>query len=160
LFGLDFCLSTVSRLGAKVILFHRHSHILNKEDADAAEIVQNNFIREGIELVLDSQMQRVEKTPEGKTLYYTCNGQSESVTVDEILIGAGRAPNVEGLNLEAVGVEYDRHGVKVNDYISRSQQAIAIRRNAISASLRRGVIAPITRSLPEGVFLFSTQQCH
>ncbi|MGF1589172.1 MAG: mercuric reductase [Pleurocapsa sp.] len=113
-----------SRLGAKVILFHRHSHILNKEDADAAEIVQNNFIREGIELVLDSQIQRVEKTLEGKTLYYTRNGKAESVTVDEILIGAGRAPNVEGLNLEAVGVEYDRHGVKVNDYLQTTNPKI------------------------------------
>jgi pyruvate/2-oxoglutarate dehydrogenase complex dihydrolipoamide dehydrogenase (E3) component len=113
-----------SRLGCKVILSHRHSHLLNKEDADAAEIVQNNFIREGIELVLDSQMQRVEKTPEGKTLYYTRNGKPESVTVDEILVGAGRAPNVEGLNLEAVGVEYDRHGVKVNDYLQTSNPKI------------------------------------
>ncbi|AFZ37832.1 Dihydrolipoyl dehydrogenase [Stanieria cyanosphaera PCC 7437] len=121
-----------SRLGCKVILFHRYSHLLNKEDTDAAEIVQTNFIREGIELVLDSQIQRVEKTPEGKTLYYTCNGQTELVTVDEILIGAGRAPNVEGLNLEAVGVEYDRasaalrdrNGVKVNDYLQTTNPKI------------------------------------
>jgi pyruvate/2-oxoglutarate dehydrogenase complex dihydrolipoamide dehydrogenase (E3) component len=113
-----------NRLGCKVILFHRHSHLLNKEDADAAEIVQNTFIREGIELALNSQMQRVEKTREGKTLYYIHNGKPESVTVDEILIGAGRAPNVEGLNLEAVGVEYDRHGVKVNDYLQTTNSHI------------------------------------
>ncbi|MGF1540742.1 MAG: FAD-dependent oxidoreductase, partial [Pleurocapsa sp.] len=67
---------------------------------------------------------RVENTPEGKTLYYTRNGKAESVTVDEILIGAGRAPNVEGLNLEAVGVEYDRHGVKVNDYLQTTNPKI------------------------------------
>ncbi len=113
------------RLGCKVILFHRGSPILNKEDADAAEIVQNTFIREGIHLVLDSQIQRVEKTREGKTLYYTRNGKPESVTVDEILVGAGRVPNVEGLNLEAVGVEYDqRKGVKVNDYLQTANPKI------------------------------------
>ncbi|MBE9170547.1 mercuric reductase [Pleurocapsales cyanobacterium LEGE 06147] len=113
-----------NRLGCKVILFHRHSHLLNKEDTDAAEIVQNTFIREGIQLVLSSQIQRVEKTSNGKTLYYTCNGKSESVTVDEILIGAGRAPNVEGLNLVAVGVDYDRQGVKVNDYLQTTNPKI------------------------------------
>lgn len=113
-----------ARLGSKVILFHKHSHLLNKEDIDAADIVQNVFIREGIELVLDSQMQRVEKTSQGKTLYYTRNGQPESVTVDEILVGAGRSPNVEGLNLEAVGVEYDRHGVKVDDYLQTTNPKI------------------------------------
>jgi pyruvate/2-oxoglutarate dehydrogenase complex dihydrolipoamide dehydrogenase (E3) component len=113
------------RLGCEVALFHRGSHILNKEDADAAEIVQNVFIREGIRLVLGCQMQRVEKTSAGKTLYYTRNGKSESVTVDEVLVGAGRAPNVEGLNLERVGVEYDpRKGVKVNDYLQTTNPKI------------------------------------
>ncbi|MBD0361290.1 MAG: mercuric reductase [Coleofasciculus sp. C3-bin4] len=113
------------RLGCEVALFHRGSRILNKEDADAAEIVQNVFIREGIRLVLGCQMQRVEKTSAGKTLYYTCNGKSESVTVDEVLVGAGRDPNVEGLNLERVGVEYDpRKGVKVNDYLQTTNPKI------------------------------------
>jgi pyruvate/2-oxoglutarate dehydrogenase complex dihydrolipoamide dehydrogenase (E3) component len=45
--------------------------------------------------------------------------------VDEILAGAGRAPNVEGLNLEAVGVQYDkRKGVKVNDHLQTSNPMI------------------------------------
>jgi pyruvate/2-oxoglutarate dehydrogenase complex dihydrolipoamide dehydrogenase (E3) component len=112
------------RLGAKVILLHQHSHILNKEDIDAAEIVQNNFIEEGIQLILDAQMQKVENTSEGKVLYYSRNHKTESVTVDEILIGVGRSPNVEGLNLELVGVEYDRQGVKVNDYLQTTNPKI------------------------------------
>jgi len=112
-------------LGCDVVLFHRNSHILNKEDADAAEIVQNVFIREGIRLVLGCQIKRVVKTGEGKTLYFTGIGQEESITVDEILAGAGRTPNVEGLNLEAVGVEYDqKQGVKVNDYLQTTNSQI------------------------------------
>ncbi|MGQ4647131.1 FAD-containing oxidoreductase [Lyngbya aestuarii] len=114
------------RLGCEVVLFHRGSHILNKEDADAAEIVQQVLVREGIRLVLGSKMQRVAKTSEGKTLYFTsCSGQQESITVDEILVGAGRAPNVEGLNLETVGVDYDqRKGVIVNDYLQTTNPKI------------------------------------
>jgi len=47
------------------------------------------------------------------------------VTVDEILAGAGRAPNVEGLNLEQAGVAYDtRSGVKVNDFLQTTNPAI------------------------------------
>ncbi len=114
-----------NRLGCEVVLFHQGSQILNKEDADAAEIVQKVFIREGIRLVLGCQVKRVETTSEGKRLYFTGSGQEESVTVDEILVGAGRAPNVEGLNLEAVGVEYDkRGGVKVNDYLQTTNPRI------------------------------------
>lgn len=114
-----------SRLGSQVILFHNSSHILNKEDGDAAEILQNNFLRENIRLVLDCQILRVEKTDAGKTLYFKNGDREESVTVNEILAGAGRAPNVEGLNLEAVGVEYDRRrGVFVNDYLQTSNPKI------------------------------------
>ncbi|MGL5873084.1 MAG: mercuric reductase [Xenococcaceae cyanobacterium] len=114
-----------SRLGSQVILFHNSSHILNKEDDDAAEILQNKFLRENIRLVLDCQILRVEKTDAGKTLYFKNGDREESVTVNEILAGAGRAPNVEGLNLEAVGVEYDRHrGVFVNDYLQTSNPKI------------------------------------
>ncbi len=114
-----------SRLGSQVILFHNSSHILNKEDADAADILQKTFLREHIRLVLDCQILRVEKTDAGKTLYFKNGDREESVTVDEILAGAGRSPNVEGLNLEAVGVEYDRRrGVFVNDYLQTSNPKI------------------------------------
>src|SRR4030043_295883 len=45
-------------------------------------------------------------------------GTKDSIAVDEILIGAGRAPNVEDLNLEQAGVQYDtRRGVFVDDYL-------------------------------------------
>ena len=46
------------------------------------------------------------------------------MTVDEILVATGRTPNVEGLNLEVVGVEYDEHGVKVNDYLQTTNPKI------------------------------------
>jgi pyruvate/2-oxoglutarate dehydrogenase complex dihydrolipoamide dehydrogenase (E3) component len=113
------------RLGCEVVLFHRGNHLLSKEDADAAEIVQKAFVREGIQLILGSQIQRVEKTDAGKVLYFQVKGKLESIAVDEILVGAGRAPNVEGLNLEAVGVDFDsKTGIKVNDYLQTSNPKI------------------------------------
>ncbi len=113
------------RLGVNVTLFHNHSDLLNKEDADAAEIVQNTFINEGIHLILESQIKRVEKTEQGKVIYCQNQGKLINITVDEILVGAGRAPNVESLNLEAVGVNYDtRKGVSVNDYLQTTNPNI------------------------------------
>jgi pyruvate/2-oxoglutarate dehydrogenase complex dihydrolipoamide dehydrogenase (E3) component len=113
------------RLGCEVVLFHRGHHLLNKEDAEAAKIVQKTFIQEGIRLVLGDRMERVEKSNAGKTIYFKGNGQLESITVNEILAGAGRAPNVEGLNLEAVGVAYDPgRGVQVNDYLQTTNPKI------------------------------------
>ncbi|MEH2156120.1 mercuric reductase [Nostoc sp.] len=113
------------RLGCEVVLFHSGSHLLNKEDAEAAEILQKVLISEGIRVVLNSKLEEVVTVTQGKRLYFSSNGHRDSVTVDEILVGAGRSPNVEGLNLESVGVAYDKHqGVKVNDYLQTTNPKI------------------------------------
>jgi pyruvate/2-oxoglutarate dehydrogenase complex dihydrolipoamide dehydrogenase (E3) component len=113
------------RLGSEVVLFHRNSSVLNKEDQEAAEILQKVLRKEGIRLVLNAKLEEVVTVTEGKRLYFSTNGHRDSVTVDEILVGAGRTPNVEGLNLEVVGVEYDkRQGVKVNDYLQTTNPKI------------------------------------
>lgn len=116
---------TFHRLGSKVSLIHKYSHLLNKEDEEAAKIIEDNLIREKVNLILSAQPVRVENTEEGKKIYYRLDTGEDSVIVDEILMGAGRAPNVEGLNLEAVGVEYDnRRGVVVNDFLQTTNPKI------------------------------------
>ena len=112
------------RLGAEVILFHKHSHLLNRENAEAAQIVQNQFLQEGIKLVFNAQIRRTEKTSIGKRIFYLDDNQEKSIDVEEILMGAGRQPNIENLNLEVVGVKYDRQGVKVNDYLQTTNSSI------------------------------------
>lgn len=113
------------RLGCQVVLLHKHGHILDREDADAAEIVQKAFVSESIRLVLDASLKQVERKNGEKIIHYTTRGVEESVAVDEILAGAGRAPNVEGLDLEAVGVRYDRReGVIVNDRLQTTNPRI------------------------------------
>ncbi|MBD2577663.1 mercuric reductase [Oscillatoria sp. FACHB-1406] len=113
------------RLGSEVILLHKHGHLLDREDPDAAKILQQQLQQENLHLILDCKLERVEVTPEGKAIYYRQNGTTQSIIVDEILVGAGRAPNVEGLNLEAVGVDCDsQRGVFVNDYLQTSNPRI------------------------------------
>ena len=111
------------RLGSEVTLLEMADHILVREDPDAAAIVQASMIRDGVNLVVKCGVQRVERTDAGKVIHFTCGGE-RSVVVDEILVGAGRAPNVEGLNLEAAGVTYDRHGIQVNDSLQTSNPRI------------------------------------
>lgn len=113
------------RLGCEVVLLHKNAQILDKEDVGAANIVQQAFVRDGIQLILESKIERVEQTNAGKVIYYQCQGKEASVTVDEIIASAGRSPNVEGLNLETVGVEYDtRTGVFVNDNLQTTNPRI------------------------------------
>jgi len=113
------------RLGSEVTLLHNHGQLLNKEDHDAAAIVQRQFTQEGINLALDVTLDRVEWTEAGKVLHFYRNDMVESVVVDEILVGAGRQPNVEDLSLETVGVQYDlRQGVRVNNYLQTTNPRI------------------------------------
>jgi pyruvate/2-oxoglutarate dehydrogenase complex dihydrolipoamide dehydrogenase (E3) component len=113
------------RLGSQVILFHKNDHILDREDRDAAEIVQSRFIREGVRLILKSDLQEVQVVNGEKVIHFEADEKPSAVAVDEILVGAGRAPNVEHLNLEAAGVQYDlRKGVFVDDHLVTTNPAI------------------------------------
>lgn len=111
---------TFQRLGCEVTLLHKHARLLDREDPDAAELLQQVFLKEGIRVILNCNIDQVRPSSEGKVI----DANGTSFVVDEILVGAGRAPNVEGLNLEAVGVNYDRKGIKVNDYLQTTNPRI------------------------------------
>jgi pyruvate/2-oxoglutarate dehydrogenase complex dihydrolipoamide dehydrogenase (E3) component len=113
------------RLGCKVTLLNDTAHVLNREDADAAEIVQRAFVRDGVELLLSAQVTGARRDGGDKVLHVRHAEGERDVRVDEILVGAGRAPNVEGLDLEVVGVQYDRErGVVVDDHLRTSNPRI------------------------------------
>lgn len=113
------------RLGCEITLFHKHGHILDREDADAAEIVQQQFYKDGIKLVLSSRFHRVERSNGAIALHYEAAGQVTSAIVDHVLVSAGRTPNVENLNLEAADVDYTvQRGIWVNDYLQTSNPHI------------------------------------
>ncbi len=122
--GCEFA-QAFQRLGSRVSLLHKHSRIMNREDPDAAALLQRVFMDEGIELILEARPTRVTRTTTGKLVRFETNGKTGEIEVDEILVGTGRAPNVEGLNLEAAGVRYDEHrGVMVNDRLRTSNRHI------------------------------------
>ena len=111
---------TFQRLGSKVTLLNDVGHVLPREDADAAEVVQKAFVRDGVTLLQGVKITRAEKTAEGKVLHH----ETGSVTVDEILLGAGRVPNTDGLGLEAASVRFDTRGVEVDDRLRTSNAKI------------------------------------
>jgi pyruvate/2-oxoglutarate dehydrogenase complex dihydrolipoamide dehydrogenase (E3) component len=106
-----------ARLGSEVHLIHRNDRIMNREDPEASEIVQRAFARDGVVLHLAANTKGARRKGDAKVLVIGCGGKEEGLVVDEILVGVGRAPNVEGLGLEEVGVDYDGQGVKVDDWL-------------------------------------------
>jgi pyruvate/2-oxoglutarate dehydrogenase complex dihydrolipoamide dehydrogenase (E3) component len=113
-----------ARLGSQVSLVSDVPRLLPKEDPDVATLLEQQFGGEGIELILGAKVERAEKSAVGKILIVNRGQKNETVVGDEILLAAGRVPNVEGLNLEAAGVKYDDKGVTVDDNLRTSNKNI------------------------------------
>ncbi len=113
-----------ARFGSQVYLIEAIHGIMPNEDRDAAEIVEQQMLRDGVKLLCCGKDLKVQKTEAGKRLMVDSHGQRYDVMVDEILVGVGRTPNVEGIGLEAVGVEYDKNGVKVNSELQTTNPKI------------------------------------
>lgn len=114
-----------ARFGSKVTVLERGPQILPREDRDAAAFVIQSMQHDGVDFRLETQATRVEQSSGGKTLVLNGPNGEERLEVDEILVGVGRAPNVEGMGLEAAGVQFDpRKGVDVNDKLRTSNRRI------------------------------------
>lgn len=113
-----------ARLGSRVTLVTNGDRVLPREDADAASLLAEVLERDGIRLLLQTEIERVTREDGRHRVKVERAGASETVTADQILVGVGRAPNVEGLNLEAAGVEYGKAGIKVDDHLRTSNRHI------------------------------------
>jgi pyruvate/2-oxoglutarate dehydrogenase complex dihydrolipoamide dehydrogenase (E3) component len=112
------------RFGSAVTLFDVAPQILIREDADAAALVQKALVKDGVELALGVQIEAVEKRDGAAVLRYKNGQETRELTADRILLSVGRAPNLEGLDLEAAGVQYRKQGVVVDEYLRTSNPRI------------------------------------
>ncbi|MEZ6101117.1 MAG: mercuric reductase [Pirellulaceae bacterium] len=114
-----------ARLGSQVFLFEGADQVLSREDPEASAILRDEFERDGIRLLLDSQDMSIAGADGGAIrISVRCRGQRDEVVVDQLLVAVGRAPNTDGLNLDAAGVKYDRSGVVVNDFLQTTNPHI------------------------------------
>ncbi len=112
------------RFGSKVTIINDVAHILPSEDPDAAAIIHRQLEREGATIINEARINRLWLKGDDRALAYSRNGHESEVLCDAILSAAGRAPNIEGLNLEAAGVNYTSEGVTVDDYLRTSNHRI------------------------------------
>jgi pyruvate/2-oxoglutarate dehydrogenase complex dihydrolipoamide dehydrogenase (E3) component len=114
--GLEFG-QMFRRFGSEVTLVQRGKQLLAREDVDVAEAVADILREDGIEVLLETQTQRVEQADDGKIRLMVTTPEGERVLEgSHLLVAAGRPPNTDLLNLDAAGVETDKRGfVKVNE---------------------------------------------
>ncbi|HAK56151.1 MAG: mercuric reductase [Vicinamibacterales bacterium] len=113
-----------ARFGSHVTLVDMSPQVLAREDGDAAAIVARALEDDGVTLHLGVRPQQVRQGPDGVTVTFERDGAPSQVVGDRLLVAAGRAPNVETLNLEAANVAYGSRGVEVDDRLRTSNRRI------------------------------------
>jgi pyruvate/2-oxoglutarate dehydrogenase complex dihydrolipoamide dehydrogenase (E3) component len=113
------------RFGAKTVIAQSWPMFLPNEERDAAQILSDAFASDGIEVRLNTEAVSVRVENGQKLVDLVSDDYKNTVAVDAILTGTGRVPNVEGLGLEAAGVDYDTvTGIRVDDFLRTSNPRI------------------------------------
>src|ERR687889_769621 len=118
--------SVFAAFGARVRLLEVSPRILAAEDEVVSDGVTEAFGRRGIEMVTGiGGVEKVERENGHLSLFYAKNDETHTLAAETIIFAVGWSGNVEGLNLEAVGVETRRGGyVQVDDSLRTSAQHI------------------------------------
>jgi dihydrolipoamide dehydrogenase len=112
------------RLGAKVTIIQGPDRLLPKDDPEVSATVASVLKTEGIDVVTNARFVKASHNGDKKVVTAKQGDRLLSFEADEIILALGRQPNVEGLNLEVAGVEYDSKGIKVDDYLQTSASNI------------------------------------
>jgi glutathione reductase (NADPH) len=110
-------------LGCQVNLVERNPHILQGFDCAIRETLQQSLMDQGVRVLGGTSLEAIDKTEtETKlTLSGDCN---DTLIADTLLLALGRVPNLDGLNLEAAGVDVKDGAIAVDDYSRTSQHNI------------------------------------
>lgn len=108
-----------ARLGSRVVVVAR-SEILPKEDRDAAALVRDSLVTDGVQVVENAGAERVSAHEDGSSTVHTSDGQEFGA--DVVLVAAGRTARTEGLGLGSVGVDCDGSGHVLVDTRMRTSQ--------------------------------------
>jgi pyruvate/2-oxoglutarate dehydrogenase complex dihydrolipoamide dehydrogenase (E3) component/uncharacterized membrane protein YdjX (TVP38/TMEM64 family) len=115
-----------ARFGSEVYLIEALHGIMPNEDPDASEIVRQSMMdRDGVKLMCCGKDLKVSKVKGGgKRLTVDSHDNHYDFVVDEILVGGGRKPNLEGLGLDEAGVQYTSQGVIVDNRLRTTHPKI------------------------------------
>lgn len=121
--GCEFA-QVMTRLGVKVTLVELLPRLLPRDDSEAAQLIEKKFRDEGIELFTGTKATGFEQK-NGEIISRVERGDDTLTLKSEaLLVATGRKPNIEGLGLEAAGVDFDRKGVKADASLTTSKPHI------------------------------------
>jgi len=108
--GIEFAY-LLSKLGSKVTVLELMDNILPMVDEEISNMAKEKLEKEGVTFHLGA---KVKKVSDNKVIYES-NGSEENVEAEMVLMAVGRVPNVEGLNAEGIGIEFDKKAIKTDE---------------------------------------------
>jgi pyruvate/2-oxoglutarate dehydrogenase complex dihydrolipoamide dehydrogenase (E3) component len=114
----------LSRLGVKITLIEKASHILSREDEDMADVIQSIMREEGVTIITNAEILGVKNSAKGKSVQYRENGTKKTVTADALLVSLGRQGNISDLKLENAGVKSERSFIPVDNKLRTNRKHI------------------------------------
>ena len=115
---------TMNRLGVKVTLVEHLPRLLPHDDVEASSLIRKRFEAEGIEVLVSTRVINFEKTNVETVVTVENSNNQQKIICDAVLIATGRKANVDGLGLEAAGVEYNHRSIEVDATLATSQHHI------------------------------------
>jgi len=114
-----------NRLGTRVSVIQRSGQILSKEDKDMADTIMDKLSSEGVFFALGSTIVKIAENTDGKEVTFKNNaGEIRTLTADALLVAMGRAPNVDGLGLDKIGVIFTNKGIEVDSRLRTNHKHI------------------------------------
>jgi mercuric reductase len=117
--GLEFA-QIFARFGTRVTIVQGADRISPRSDEDASALLHAALEDDGIEILVSSKLESVRR--DGADVVATVN--SEERRVASVLLASGRAPNVEALRLDELGIEHDRAGILVDERMRTSAEGV------------------------------------
>lgn len=112
-----------TRAGSKVHIVHRGERPLENFEADMVDILLKKTEELGISVHLNTEVQSVEQADNGFTVIANADGETQNITGDLVVHGAGRVPDIDDMNLEKGNIERTKKGVSVNDFLQSSRNS-------------------------------------
>jgi len=116
--GIEFA-SFYRNFGAEVTVVEILPQILPAEDAEISAFARKQFEKQGIKILTDTKVAKLEKKPDGVTATLEGKGGTQTLNVERVISAVGVVGNIENLGLEKVGVKTER-GAIVVDALNRT----------------------------------------
>ncbi|BCM19562.1 dihydrolipoyl dehydrogenase [Mesorhizobium sp. J8] len=114
--GIEFA-SFYRTMGADVTVVELLPQVMPVEDAEVSKFAQKQFEKQGMKIILEAKVTKVEKSANSVTAHVEMkDGKVEKISADRMISAVGVQGNIENLGLEALGVKTDRGCVVVDGY--------------------------------------------